>query len=411
MGILMLNGNNYTGGVQQVYGKSSGNIATFDDGGDNKPLKSLKCAINPVQSGSGDPSPSNVRPISGWTGANVTRCGKNLVDVSNGVVDGNYYAPDGTTTHTSYVIVIPRRFIKNGTYKLSWKTGLSGAYMRINAVTKDGNFISRLITSDTSPQTLNISEDTYIQLAYDYSAVTPIRIYDVQIEDGSTVSDYHTYNGQTYPITWSEAGEVFGGYVDYERKKLVVNRAEYDITSTRNLSQNGEDIIAMSIPSEYKVNVIPQCECFEGIERGLSSGLAVNQCRLNGAMNFINFRFSANKTVEEWKAELANNPIQLILGLVEPIEFDLDEPVPTITTLLGNNNIWSDTGEIEECVYQRDLNIVINQFDERITALEQALNSSGTRSLSLSKSAVKEEETKEEITEEPKEEEQNEDKR
>jgi ribosomal protein L12E/L44/L45/RPP1/RPP2 len=49
-------------------------------------------------------------------------------------------------------------------------------------------------------------------------------------------------------------------------------------------------------------------------------------------------------------------------------------------------------------VYQRDINLVINQFDARITALEQAL--SGTRSLSLSKSAVKEEETKEEVKEE-----------
>lgn len=33
--------------------------------------------IAPVQAGSGDPSPSNVRPISGWTGAKLTRTGEN----------------------------------------------------------------------------------------------------------------------------------------------------------------------------------------------------------------------------------------------------------------------------------------------------------------------------------------------
>lgn len=35
------------------------------------PVTALEAAVTPVQSGGGDPSPSNVRPISGWTGANV----------------------------------------------------------------------------------------------------------------------------------------------------------------------------------------------------------------------------------------------------------------------------------------------------------------------------------------------------
>lgn len=46
-------------------------IASFNDGTAN-PMPSLEISIEPVQSGSGDPSPSNVRPISGWSGANVT---------------------------------------------------------------------------------------------------------------------------------------------------------------------------------------------------------------------------------------------------------------------------------------------------------------------------------------------------
>ena len=34
-------------------------------------LKQVVVGINPVQSGSGDPSPDNIRPISGWTGAQI----------------------------------------------------------------------------------------------------------------------------------------------------------------------------------------------------------------------------------------------------------------------------------------------------------------------------------------------------
>ena len=53
-----------------VDGSASGDIASFVDGSAN-PLKELTISIVAQQSGSGDPSPTNVRPIAGWTGANV----------------------------------------------------------------------------------------------------------------------------------------------------------------------------------------------------------------------------------------------------------------------------------------------------------------------------------------------------
>ncbi len=43
-------------------------------------VKELITDINPVQAGSGTPSPSNVREISGWNGCVVSRIGKNLLD-------------------------------------------------------------------------------------------------------------------------------------------------------------------------------------------------------------------------------------------------------------------------------------------------------------------------------------------
>ena len=46
-------------------------IASFSDGAD-APLNSLTASIVPVQSGSGDPSPTNVRPITGWTEEVIT---------------------------------------------------------------------------------------------------------------------------------------------------------------------------------------------------------------------------------------------------------------------------------------------------------------------------------------------------
>ena len=53
---------------------ASGSIASFPDGA-AMPVRDLSVDIEPVQAGSGDPSPENVRPISGWTECKVTRTG------------------------------------------------------------------------------------------------------------------------------------------------------------------------------------------------------------------------------------------------------------------------------------------------------------------------------------------------
>ena len=48
-----------------------GDIVSFDCELGEYPLNSLSFPLAPIQEGTGDPSPENVRPISGWTGANI----------------------------------------------------------------------------------------------------------------------------------------------------------------------------------------------------------------------------------------------------------------------------------------------------------------------------------------------------
>lgn len=63
-----------------VPGKASGDIASFEAA--SAPLVSCICTINPIQSGSGDPSPSNVRPITGHDDVTITQ-----KDGNNTIVD------------------------------------------------------------------------------------------------------------------------------------------------------------------------------------------------------------------------------------------------------------------------------------------------------------------------------------
>ena len=66
--------------IGAVYSTFTGSIARFLSPS-SKPVKSIVCNIEPVQSGSGDPSPDNVRPISGFTGLNVYGTGKNMFNI------------------------------------------------------------------------------------------------------------------------------------------------------------------------------------------------------------------------------------------------------------------------------------------------------------------------------------------
>lgn len=46
-------------------------VAVFANGAENEPLYDLTIKITPAQAGSGKPSPNNIRPLSGWTGAKI----------------------------------------------------------------------------------------------------------------------------------------------------------------------------------------------------------------------------------------------------------------------------------------------------------------------------------------------------
>lgn len=74
--LLFLAGASGGGGVEHTI---INNPATFTTDM-AKPLRKLLIPFTPVQSGSGDPSPTNIRPITGWTGVNIYRSGEDTSD-------------------------------------------------------------------------------------------------------------------------------------------------------------------------------------------------------------------------------------------------------------------------------------------------------------------------------------------
>lgn len=101
----------------------TGATVSVTDGADNVPVKDLTIAITPVQSGSGDPSPDNVRPISGWTGANV-HVNDDVIAIDWQSTAGTVYG--GTLDVTTGVLTVDRAMVDLGT--LNWRANYTAVY-------------------------------------------------------------------------------------------------------------------------------------------------------------------------------------------------------------------------------------------------------------------------------------------
>lgn len=197
---------------------AEGTVVSFDDGADGLPLKSCVVQIEPVQEGSGDPSPDNVRPIKGWTGCEVQRRGKNL-NPNEGV---NY------STSTS-----ERFFLKAGQYVFSTDNGAvvgqnNAIYIQLqdeagNVITKGGITSSWFFLNgdetfyyggaNAPSRAFTLNYDAYMLLGFNNQK--PTNFNALQLEVGTTATDYEPYTGATYHITFpSEAGTVYGGELD-----------------------------------------------------------------------------------------------------------------------------------------------------------------------------------------------------
>ena len=101
-----------------VTDSASGSVAHFADGADDVPLKSLNVNIEPVQSGSGDPSPDNVRAISGRTSITVSKSGEDTSNATDITIQLGQTVYGGTLDVVSGELTVDRAIVDLGS--LSW---------------------------------------------------------------------------------------------------------------------------------------------------------------------------------------------------------------------------------------------------------------------------------------------------
>lgn len=130
------------------YQEAHGPVATFETNMAGK-IKNLVVDINPVQSGSGDPSPDNVRPITGWTGVSVTVNGE-VIDITFPSEAGTVYG--GTVDVVNGVLTVDRAEVDLGEYAAS---------MNHNGI-RNGNQLVALYVTGKQPGLDNFISSVFV---------------------------------------------------------------------------------------------------------------------------------------------------------------------------------------------------------------------------------------------------------
>lgn len=329
---------------------ASGSIASFPDGQTVFPVKSLVATIEPKQEGSGTPSPENIRPISGWTGVNITRTGKNIFDGEweSGYINTNNGQPasGGSNVRPKHkIFVLPSK-----TYAISHSSGNRNIYWFTYKA--DGSFSRYIGLKNTASSTIATNADEYYLWCYQYNNTSAPSNMQIEI---SPKTDYEPYTGQTYPVSWqSEAGTVYGGYIDVVSGTLVATMAKIEDMSTLRLIKElvlDKGLYDIAVPNKaYGGNFI--CSCYESANVPNDQLLDKQAGYRSEAYNkeYVVIRDDEGGGASHFQEMLSGQ--SLVYELETPQTYQL---TPTeVMMLLGENRIWADCGDVN-MTYKADI--------------------------------------------------------
>lgn len=332
---------------------ASGAIASFSDGADGVPVKS--CSVSFLPSGGGG-TPSAPVAISGVSGLSVTNHGKNYIstieqggiDVTNGKeMDSN------TRVRTGFIRVAP-----NTQYTCavnSSNPNLVIFHILEYGTASDSNYIGSTnvtIATKTFTTGANTNFVRFTSRDTTNANITPTDLANWQMEKGSSASSYSAYTPSVVTDTFGQT--IYGGTRDLTTDKASVTHEVFtlDGSDDENYSGTGNRVVLTSLNSQTAPNTDNTsiidgnvCSHFPQVTNNNTySGILGFSVSASEQYTYIYFSDgSQNMTAEGFKTWLQNNPITLVLKVKTPTEITGLTP-HEIDTLLGDNNIYADTG-------------------------------------------------------------------
>lgn len=352
---------------------ASGALVSVPDGADGIPVKSMTVQITPVQAGSGDPSPSNVRPITGWMDTNVYITGINQWNEE--WETGNYDTSTGDPSPQGYVTNQMRSKadspipVRGGETYCAYN-GYSGSRVsQFLWYDETDTFISATGNSSQNPVVVTApanAKHLRFQTPVAYGATYR---GEISINYPSTETAYHIgSNNSTILVTWqNEAGTIYSGtatYLGNGRWRVVkimsgvdLGDCEWSYEATYFRSGSINDAIRRPATNTEDPNAI--CSCFKVVSWNTASanGLLWIAPSAQGNVKVISIKDTRYTDAATFKAAMAGQ--MLVYELATPEIYDIDAPDPE--TVLGDNNIWADAGDVD-VTYRVDTALFIRKL-------------------------------------------------
>ena len=315
------------------------------------------------------PSPDRASEINKVTGNNVVSVsGKNLFPINNidltlgGV---RVYTQDGIVilngTATSNVYETSPSWqsnmlfnLKKGTYTLSLNTIEPHQITLRNKTT--GNILARVNGGTILNATFTLEEDAEVYLGFYLSKDTIFNNleYKIQLEEGSTATDFEKYTKTDYPISLGtlELCKI-GNYQDYLYKNngkwyvhKEIGKKVFDGTETLNKSTNtSADIFSFALENEPSSTETTETKC--NYLKYVSSN-AVGSCRKYSRNIYLIPYEYGTATINEFKTTLSTlyangNPYIVYYVLATPTEEEITDET-LLAQLEALDNIYNQKG-------------------------------------------------------------------
>lgn len=371
---------------------AEGSVASFSDGAD-APMKSLVVGIDPVQEGSGDPSPENIRRISGRTGANITACGKNVlmntatsrtsnsvtyVKNADGTITANGTATGGNGRCDVLNVNNPSKSLLDafsGKKLVGCPEG-GGYSTYITQLVIDGTVICRDMGSGVLIPDLSQyygSSNLFIDVSVRTNYTAENLIFKPMISDAASYGAYEPYSGETIAVAFpSEAGTVYGGTLDVTNGVLTVDKAIVNLGSLTwyALQVAGENIFQVQyllFPEGTEGDPSKAwCESLKTMPYGRNASYLTQDNILWPSING-SFLARCSKYTDVDLFKEAMNGVYLVYPMKTPQVYQLTPA--EVKSMFGINNIYTDCSNVS-VEYRADTTMYINRkIAEAINAL------------------------------------------
>ena len=337
----------------------SGAIASCDDGAENIPVNSWNVKIEPIQAGTGTPSTSNYRQITGWSSINIQRKSANIWDEEweSGTIDMST-----GENEPSADAIRSKNFCEcepNTTYCLVKKPSVYMAVIyytssKVRLISQSYNNDDPYVVIQTNPSV------SYFKIIYGNST-TPVTVYDntISLNYPSTDTQYHSNIKKEILLPTSQLSYMdafYGADLNITNGLGRINKSSVYLDDLISLTKGTEGNViyyTYTVMPEYRgipTTATLQTVISERFKCELGY-VADDRCFINSSGNlvivFADQTIATAKTARNW---FGDNPTRFAIDIPDSRESALLNFTITpesINTEKGHNEFSADCGSSE----------------------------------------------------------------